>query len=50
MLTALASAEAVALGRDLDPEDVPYARARLWDERAGCEPAAQAVCADEQDV
>ena len=32
MLSALANAEADALGRDLDPEDVPYARARLWDE------------------
>jgi DNA helicase IV len=32
MLTALAAAEAAALGRPLDPEDVPYARARLWDE------------------
>jgi DNA helicase IV len=32
MLSALAAAESVALGRDLDPEDVPYARARLWDE------------------
>jgi DNA helicase IV len=32
MLTALAAAEADALGRQLDPEDVPYARARLWDE------------------
>jgi len=32
MLGALAQAEARALGRDLDPEDLPYARARLWDE------------------
>src|SRR5579859_3746169 len=32
LLGALARAEAAALGRDLDPEDVPYARARLWDE------------------
>ena len=32
MLGALAAAEARALGRELDPEDVPYARARLWDE------------------
>ena len=32
MLGALAQAEARVLGRDLDPEDVPYARARLWDE------------------
>jgi len=32
LLGALAAAEARALGRDLDPEDVPYARARLWDE------------------
>jgi len=32
LLSALAAAEARALGRDLDPEDVPYARARLWDE------------------
>ena len=32
MLTALAVAEADALGRQLDPEDLPYARARLWDE------------------
>jgi DNA helicase IV len=32
MLTALAAAEAAALGRDLDPEDIPYTRARLWDE------------------
>jgi DNA helicase IV len=32
MLSALANAEADALGRDLDAEDVPYARARLWDE------------------
>ena len=32
LLGALAVAEAQALGRELDPEDVPYARARLWDE------------------
>jgi DNA helicase IV len=32
MLGALAAAEARSLGRELDPEDVPYARARLWDE------------------
>src|ERR1700733_13724852 len=32
MLGALAAAEATALGRPLDPEDQPYARARLWDE------------------
>jgi len=32
MLGALAQAEARALGRQLDPEDVAYARARLWDE------------------
>jgi DNA helicase IV len=32
MLSALAAAEARALGRQLDPEDIPYARARLWDE------------------
>jgi DNA helicase IV len=32
MLGALAQAEARALGRQLDPEDLPYARARLWDE------------------
>src|SRR6266568_2028112 len=32
LLGALAVAEARTLGRDLDPEDVPYARARLWDE------------------
>ena len=32
MLSALAAAEARALGRQLDPEDVPYTRARLWDE------------------
>src|SRR5580704_1402697 len=32
MLSALAAAEARALGRELDPEDVPYTRARLWDE------------------
>ena len=32
MLGALAAAEARALGRQLDPDDVPYTRARLWDE------------------
>jgi len=32
LLGALAAAEATALGRQLDPEDVPYTRARLWDE------------------
>jgi DNA helicase IV len=32
MLGALALIEARALGRALDPEDVPYTRARLWDE------------------
>jgi DNA helicase IV len=32
MLSALAAAEAAALDRDLDPEDIPLARARLWDE------------------
>jgi len=32
MLGALAQAEARTLGRQLDLEDVPYARARLWDE------------------
>jgi DNA helicase IV len=32
MLTAVAVAESIALGRELDPEDIPYARARLWDE------------------
>ena len=32
MLGALAAAEAKALGRQLDPEDVPYTRSRLWDE------------------
>jgi DNA helicase IV len=32
LLGALARAEAQALDRSLDPEDVPYARARLWDE------------------
>jgi len=31
MLGALAAAEARALGRQLDPEDLPYTRARLWD-------------------
>jgi DNA helicase IV len=32
LLGALAAAEARALGHQLDPEDLPYARARLWDE------------------
>ncbi len=32
LLGALAQAEARALGRQLDPDDVPYTRARLWDE------------------
>ena len=32
MLGALAAAEAAALGRPLDPDDLPYTRARLWDE------------------
>src|SRR5580704_7901264 len=32
MLGALAAAEAAALDRPLDPEDLPYTRARLWDE------------------
>ena len=32
MLGALAAAEAQALGRQFDPEDLPYTRARLWDE------------------
>ncbi len=32
MLGALARAEAAALGRPLDPDDLPYTRARLWDE------------------
>src|ERR1700742_319269 len=32
MLDAIARAEAVAVGRSLDPEDLPYVRARLWDE------------------
>jgi DNA helicase IV len=32
MLGALAAAEARALGRPLDPQDLPYTRARLWDE------------------
>ncbi|HEY0716965.1 MAG TPA: helicase, partial [Streptosporangiaceae bacterium] len=34
MLDAIARAESVALGRSLDDEDVPYVRARLWDEDA----------------
>ena len=32
LLGALARAEAKALDRPLDSEDIPYARARLWDE------------------
>jgi DNA helicase IV len=32
MLGALATAEAASLGRPLDPDDLPYTRARLWDE------------------
>jgi DNA helicase IV len=32
LLGALAAAEARALGRPLDPDDLPYTRARLWDE------------------
>ena len=32
MLGALAAAEAAVLGRPPDPEDLPYTRARLWDE------------------
>jgi DNA helicase IV len=32
MLGALATAEGAALGRPLDPDDLPYTRARLWDE------------------
>ena len=32
LLGALARAEAKTLDRPLDPEDIPYARARLWDE------------------
>jgi DNA helicase IV len=32
LLGALAAAETRALDRPLDPEDMPYARARLWDE------------------
>jgi len=39
MLDALAAEEAVVLGRTLDDEDRPYARARLWDE----EPVRQAL-------
>jgi DNA helicase IV len=33
LLTALARSEAAVLDRELDPEDIPYARARLWDEQ-----------------
>jgi DNA helicase IV len=32
LLGALAAAEAAALGRPLDRDDLPYTRARLWDE------------------
>ncbi len=32
LLGALAQAEAIALGRQLDPDDLRYARSRLWDE------------------
>jgi DNA helicase IV len=32
LLGALAAAEAAALGRPPDPDDLPYTRARLWDE------------------
>jgi len=32
LLGALAAAEGAALGRPLDPDDLPYTRARLWDE------------------
>ena len=32
LLGALAAAEARALGRQLDPDDLPYTRSRLWDE------------------
>jgi DNA helicase IV len=32
MLGALATAEAAALDRPIDPDDLPYTRARLWDE------------------
>src|SRR5579863_3854288 len=32
LLGALATAEGTALGRPLDPDDLPYTRARLWDE------------------
>jgi DNA helicase IV len=32
MLSAVARAEAAALDHPLEPEDIPYARARLWDE------------------
>jgi DNA helicase IV len=32
LLDAIARAEAGALGRSLDAEDLPYVRARLWDE------------------
>jgi DNA helicase IV len=39
VLDALAAEEAVVLGRSLDDEDRPYARARLWDE----EPVREAL-------
>ena len=39
MLDALATEEAVVLGRGLDDEDRPYARARLWEE----EPVREAL-------
>src|SRR2546430_13752516 len=32
LLGALARAEAKALGRPFDPDDLPYTKARLWDE------------------
>ncbi len=32
LLGVLARAESAALGRPLDPDDLPYTRARLWDE------------------
>ena len=33
MLNGLARAESAVLGRPIDAEDIPYARARLWDEQ-----------------
>jgi DNA helicase IV len=39
MLGALAREEAAVLGRSLDPEDLPYARERLWEE----EPVREAI-------